>query len=384
MFLKLISLVVAILNILTIGFTAFYSAALLFLRRGWDGLPLNEADDKVPVTSVTVVIAARNEEKNIGATIQDLMEQDYPFDLLEVIIVNDHSTDDTGGVVRSFASRGVRLIEFQESQPLNSYKKKALSKAIAAARGELIVATDADCRMGRGWLKAMVGEYEERSLLLVSGPVAFDQERNLFERLQTLEFLYLIGLGAASIGNGRPSTCNGANLAYRRDVFFELGGFSGIDDLASGDDELFLHKVAEKYPERIGFCKKREAIVTTQAKETLQSFISQRTRWASKSTRYKNKWVVFLGVSIWLFNVFLVCSLVAALAGVETGNVFIGCFLAKITIEFVFLLPVCRFANRFSYLKLLPLLSVLHVFYLIYIGVAGNSGKYQWKGRQVK
>jgi hypothetical protein len=76
--------------------------------------------------------------------------------------------------------------------------------------------------------------------------------------------------------------------------------------------------------------------------------------------------------------------LVAALAGVETGNVFIGCFLAKITIEFVFLLKVCRFANRFSYLKLLPLLSVLHVFYLIYIGVAGNSGKYQWKGRRVK
>lgn len=377
-------MVVAILNILTIGFTAFYSAALLFLRRGWDGLPLNEADEKVPITSVTIVIAARNEEKNIGATIQDLMEQDYPFDLLEVIIVNDHSTDNTGGVVRSFESRGVRLIEFQESQPLNSYKKKALSKAIAAARGELIVATDADCRMGRGWLKAMVGEYEKRGLLLVSGPVAFDQERNLFERLQTLEFLYLIGLGAASIGNGRPSTCNGANLAYRRDVFFELGGFSGIDDLASGDDELFLHKVAEKYPERIGFCKNREAIVTTQAKETLQSFISQRKRWASKSTRYKNKWVVFLGVSIWLFNVFLVFSLVAALAGVETGNVFIGCFLAKITVEFVFLHPVCRFANRFSYLKLLPLLSVLHVFYLIYIGVAGNSGKYNWKGRRVK
>lgn len=377
-------MVVATLNILTTGFTAFYVIAVLFLRRGWIRLPINKVFCKLPGTSVTVVIAARNEEMNIGATIQDVLDQDYPPGLLEVIIVNDHSTDSTGGVVRSFENRGVRLIEFKESQPLNSYKKKALSKAIAEASGELIVATDADCRMGREWLKAMVGEYEERGLLLVSGPVAFNKERNLFERLQTLEFLYLIGLGGASIGNGKPSTCNGANLAYRRDVFYELGGFSGIDDLASGDDELFLHKVAEKYPERIGFCKNRNAIVTTQAKETLQSFISQRKRWASKSTRYKNKWVVFLGVSIWLFNVLLASSLLVAFTGFETWNVFIGCFLAKMAVEFLFLQPVCRFANRSSYLKLLPFLSVLHVLYLIYIGVAGNSGKYQWKGRRVR
>lgn len=377
-------MVVAILNILTISSTAFYVAAVLFLRRGWLRLPVNEGLGKLPVTSVTVVIAARNEELNIGATIQDLLHQDYPPELLEVIIVNDHSTDNTSGVVRAFKTQGVRLIELKESQPLNSYKKKALSKAISDASGELIVATDADCRMGSGWLGAMVREYEERELLLVSGPVAFDQERNLFQRLQMLEFLYLIGLGAASIGNGKPSTCNGANLAYRRDVFYELGGFSGIDDLASGDDELFLHKVAEKYPERIGFCKNREAIVTTQAKETLQSFISQRKRWASKSTRYKNQWVVFLGVSIWLFNVLLVSSLLAAFMSFASWNVFVGCFLAKMCVEFLFLQPVCKFANRSSYLKLLPCLSVLHILYLIYIGVAGNSGKYQWKGRRVR
>src|SRR5690606_5203635 len=127
--------------------------------------------------------------------------------------------------------------------------------------------------------------------------------------LQTLEFLYLIGLGAASIGNREASTCNGANLAYRKDIFMELNGFQGIEELASGDDELFLHKVAAKYPEKIGFCKSREAVVYTEAKDSLSSFISQRKRWASKSTHYKKKAIVYLGVGVWLFNVFLLLNL---------------------------------------------------------------------------
>ena len=95
---------------------------------------------------------------------------------------------------------------------------------------------------------------------MLSSPVQYSEEKTFFERLQTLEFLYLIGLGAAGIGNKKPTTCNGANLAYRKDVFLEMGGFNGIDDLASGDDELLLHKIAEKYADRIGFCKSKEAI----------------------------------------------------------------------------------------------------------------------------
>src|SRR5690606_7532453 len=126
--------------------------------------------------------------------------------------------------------------------------------------------------------------------------------------LQKLEFLYLIGRGAAEIGNKQPATCNGANLAYRRDIFYELGGFNGIDQLASGDDELFLHKVAARYRQRIGFCKSRDAIVYTDAKRNLREFISQRKRWASKSTHYRNKAIVALGVAIWVFNALLLVA----------------------------------------------------------------------------
>src|SRR5690606_22147099 len=137
------------------------------------------------------------------------------------------------------------------------------------------------------------------------------------------------------------------NLAYRRDVFFEMGGFKGIDNLASGDDELFLHKVAEKYADRIGFCKSREAIVYTDAKPDLTSFISQRKRWASKSTKYKDKKVIVLGVCIWLFNLALIASVVSlAWSGPDAAMLVCVSLSLKIVVELLFLSPIVGFLGR--------------------------------------
>ncbi|MEH6304996.1 glycosyltransferase [Olivibacter sp. CPCC 100613] len=376
---------IQIISGITIILCLYYGYIVLNLLKGWKQLPSHViSNEPIFKTSVSVLIAARNEERNIAKTIDSILKQHYPSELMEVIIVNDHSTDGTADIIASYGNQGVKLIELNEHEKLNSYKKKAISKAIANAKGELMVATDADCVMGPNWLCAIVSLYEEKNYKLISSPVIYHEEKSYFEKLQTLEFLYLIGLGAASIGLRKPSTCNGANLAYRRDVFYELGGFNGIDDLASGDDELFLHRVAQKYPLSIGFCKSRDAIVYTEAKENLQEFIRQRRRWASKSTKYKNKKIVLLGVAIWIFNLAI---LVSALLGIFFPSLFV-CFgfvlLAKILIELLFLMPITTFASRSHLLVGLPLLSFLHLFYIIYIGIAGNTGKYYWKGRKVK
>ncbi|MBD1429564.1 glycosyltransferase [Sphingobacterium sp. DN04309] len=360
-----------------------YVLILVYLRKGWGAIPLFSS----PQTSskhVSILIAARNEEDNIARTIEAVLQQNYPAAQLELIIVDDHSTDKTADIVRTYADRGVKLLQLQVGDKLNSYKKYAITKAIEMASGEIIVTTDADCRMGPDWIRTIMAYFDKHDSYLVSSPVAYSEEKSRFEELQTLEFLYLIGLGAAGIGNGNPTTCNGANLAYRRDVFFEMGGFKGIDNLASGDDELFLHKVAEKYADKIGFCKSRDAIVYTDAKPDLASFISQRKRWASKSTKYKDKKVIFLGVCIWLFNLALICSLIGFVVLLPSLNWWLlTAFALKLIIEFIFLLPVLSFAKRLELLKYLPFLTVIHTFYMVYIGIAGNIGKYDWKGRQV-
>lgn len=353
------------------------------MRRGWFVIPYFSGNKKVN-SSVSVIIAARNEEENMERTIQAILNQNFPKEKLELIIVDDHSTDRTAEIISSYANSGVRLLQLDVGDALNSYKKYAITKAIEMSTGDIIVTTDADCRMGANWLKTVVGYFEANDSYMVSSPVIYSEEESTFEELQTLEFLYLIGLGAAGIGNHSPTTCNGANLAYKKSLFFEMGGFTGIDNLASGDDELFLHKVAEKYPHKIGFCKSKEAIVYTDAKPDLASFISQRKRWASKSTKYKDKKVVALGVCIWLFNLALIVSVLSFFWMLPVLNWYLLSALAlKIMVEFIFMAPLARFAERPSLLKYVPLLSTIHTVYIVYIGIAGNIGKYDWKGRSV-
>lgn len=373
------------LNIFLALATLVYVAIVIYMRSGWRSIPYYKVSNRQPQAKVSVIIAARNEEANIGLTLDAIVSQSYPAHLLEVIVVDDHSTDRTAEVVESYAHRGVSLIKLNEGDKMNSYKKFAITKAIGQARGEIIVTTDADCIMGKDWLATVVGCMEENGSYMLSSPVVYTGERSYFEHLQTLEFLYLIGLGAAGIGNRKPTTCNGANLAYRREVFYEMGGFNGIDNLASGDDELFLHKVAEKYADKINFCKSRAAIVYTDAKPTLKAFISQRRRWASKSTKYKDKRVVALGVTIWLFNLSLIVGLGLVLFSVPGSSyLFAVAFLLKVAVEWYFIYPLCRFAERKELIWNLPILSVIHIVYLVYIGLAGNVGKYDWKGRSVR
>jgi cellulose synthase/poly-beta-1,6-N-acetylglucosamine synthase-like glycosyltransferase len=371
-------------------FSAFLALIYVFVVctfiRGWVKIiPFKSSAEPVK-TTVSILIAARNEEDNIGKTIEDIIAQDYDKNLMEVIIIDDHSTDSTTDIIRSYADGGIKLIQLNESEALNSYKKMAIQTGIQQSTGKLIVATDADCRMGKDWLKTIVNYYETNAYKMISSPVAYFEEKNLFEQIQTLEFSYLIGLGASTIGNNNPGTCNGANLAYEREAFFQVGGFTGIDELASGDDELLLHKMAAFYDGKIGFLKNRDAIVYTHAKPSIAEFMQQRKRWASKSTKYKDKSMLILGISIWLFNLSIIVNALLAIAFKESNSLnFLWFQLAcKIGIEFVFLNSVTHFFKRKQLLVLLPLMNFFHILYFVYIGILGNSSKYNWKNRMVR
>lgn len=371
-------------SIISLSLTGLYLLVLIYLIKGWSNLKrpkLGAVDFK---TKVTVLIAARNEEEKIALTINDILAQDFPNHLMEVIIVDDHSTDRTAEIIRSYAPQGIKLLQLNLDKPLNSYKKKAIAEAINQSTGELMVATDADCRMGPKWLSSIVNYYETRNPVMISSPVTYFEEKSLFENLQTLEFGYLVAMGAAFIGNHKASTCNGANFAYRKDVFYEVGGFKGIDELASGDDELLLQKVAEKYADRIAFLKLPEAIVYTHAKANLKEFLNQRRRWASKSTRYKDKKIVALAVGIWLFNVLLLANGILSFYNIKFFELFLLQYGLKFIFEAIFLFPVTAFFNRKNLMWLLFLLSPIHIIYFVYVGLIGNTKKYVWKGRTVR
>ena len=384
LFLNLICLLLALVELISWLLCLTYLIIIGTFIFGWLKLDSSNSIELSQTLKVSVLIAARNEESNILDCLQDILKQDYPQHLLEIIVVDDHSTDRTSELVLSLSSPCIKLIKLDESKALNSYKKKAITEAINLSSGELIVTTDADCRMGTLWISSIVSRYEKGNCKLISSPVSYFQNKSLFQQLQTAEFVSLIAMGASAISNQMAFTCNGANLAYSRKVFFELSGFQGIDQVASGEDELFLHKVSAAYPGEIAFLKAQDAIVYTYAKPNLKEFLNQRKRWASKSMHYVYKLPVYLSVLVYLFYASLFIQMVIGIFSTIIMQQVILQFAVKLVIDAVFLFSTLLFFKRIKLMAYLLPASFLHIFYILFIGTVGNSGKYEWKDRMVR
>lgn len=375
-----------VISVIFYSLLVFYLCIVSFFIYGWYKVQpfYNKKNVSELNTSITVVVAVRNEELHINELLEDLNAQSYSNDLFDVIIVDDHSNDNTVSIVEKFKMQNLRLIKLNLEMPINSYKKKAITEAIKISNAKLIVSTDGDCRLNKDWLKTIVEYYETNKFKVISAPVTFHNQQSLFENLQTIEFQYLIGVGASAISNNYPITCNGANFIYEREVFNELDGFTGIDHKATGDDELLLHKINRSYPNSVGFIKSEKATVKTYAKATLKDFVQQRKRWASKSTGYTDKRVVFIVIGIFLFNSSLLISSVLSFFDNRIFQYLIFALSLKLLFDGVFLYMMLKFFKNLRNIILLPLMIFLYVFYIIYIGILGNISKtYHWKGRKV-
>src|SRR5690606_38334852 len=210
-------------------------------------------------------------------------------------------------------------------------------QGIAEADGELLAFTDGDCRVQPDWLLHFAYTFQSQQAIFISGPVCFHHTHTMLERMQLVEFASLIGVGGASIGLRQPNMCNGANLAYTRAVFEEVGGFAGNEGIASGDDGFLLHKVNQLYPDRIAFLKHPGAIVYTEARKTVRSFIAQRVRWASKWRSYQSLSVKLVALCVFPVNLFLFLAIPAVLLHWTSPLVFLAAYAAKFLIDFLFL-----------------------------------------------
>ena len=310
-----------------------------------------------------------------------LQKQSYSKEFFEVIVVDDHSDDATAAIVRQFPF--VKLVQLKDDN-INSYKKKAIENGIAAATGELIVTTDADCLPTSEWLKTIAVCKEENQARLIVAPVVFENNNSLLEIFQALDFLTLQGITGASVYKNIHSMCNGANLAYERKAFYEVNGFADVDHIASGDDMLLMYKIWKKYPQRIHYLKSKDAIVTTQPMKTWKEFFNQRIRWASKAKQYDVKRIFAVLLLVYLFNLSFLGLLVAGIWNLEFGIWFLALWLGKTLIEFPFVYSVATFFNKQKLMKYFFFFQPIHIFYTILSGLFGQFGKYEWKGRKVR
>jgi cellulose synthase/poly-beta-1,6-N-acetylglucosamine synthase-like glycosyltransferase len=247
-------------------------------------------NDAGPSVFISVVIACKNEEKALPYLLKCLAEQNYPRQKFEIIIVDDNSTDKTSAVAKGFSL----ISNLAVIQNTGTGKKEALRTGIIRAKGELIATTDADCSMGREWLKTIAAFYEVNKPEMIISPVALKEKTGFFGKFQELEFLSLQAVTAGTAAAGNATMCNGANLAFTRSAYFDNADNLRFD-IATGDDVFLLHSMKKK-KNRIALLVSDKALVRTIQADDVASFLRQRKRWASKATAYTDAFSVILGI----------------------------------------------------------------------------------------
>jgi cellulose synthase/poly-beta-1,6-N-acetylglucosamine synthase-like glycosyltransferase len=369
----------------SILFIGMYCILLLLYKYWYSKLIILQVSASFkPATTFTIIIPARNEEQNIAACLQSIHQLNYPQELVEVIVVDDFSEDATAAVVKQF--NGVQLIRLKDvlQETINSYKKKAIETGISNATGNYIVTTDADCIVPKNWLLNFAWMIEKKQAAFIAAPVAMKEESTFIKLFQSLDFLSLQGITAASVAAGFHNMCNGANLCYSKKAFAAVDGFKNVDHIASGDDMLLMHKIQQQFPEGVHYCHSPESIVVTNPVHTVTEFFRQRIRWASKADKYEDNRIFWVLLLVYLLNLFLIVLVAVGFFKPNLWIILAACLLIKTIAELFFLMPVAAFYGKEKLLLWFPLMQPFHIFYTVVAGWLGKFSSYKWKGRQVE
>ena len=356
--------------------------------------PFVLGENEVATTRFSIIIPARNEEAQIENCLLSVLSQTYPNTLFEVIVVDDYSTDNTAAIVTSLQEKypNLSLIQLEKlpnTKLLNSYKKKAIELAIQQAAGDFIVTTDADCIVNKKWLQNLDAYIRQTGAVFVAAPVKFTDNKSFVSRFQCLDFMSLQGITAAAVAAGFHSMCNGANLAYSKQVFNEVGGFKGIDNIASGDDMMLMHKIVGQHKKGVQFLFSPEVVVCTEPMPTWKDFLNQRIRWASKADKFDDKRIIAVLAFVYLFNLSFIVVPIVGFWHLQPDSYrvwywWLAMLIFKTVIELRFMWPVANFFQEKQLLKWFVVMQPFHICYTIIAGWLGKFGNYQWKGRKVK
>ncbi len=352
-----------------------YFVFSLILR--W-GLHLKYPVNQNPNYSVSVIVAARNEAETISDCLHSLAELDYPENLLEIIIVNDRSEDGTAQIIAEFIKEKsqFKFITITSPIPSLSGKASAISQAIEQSQGEIIFITDADCVVPKNWLKKINRNFTDQ-IGMVAGFALLKFSSGFFNKIQNLDWTYLLSVVAGAAGLGMPLTCMGNNFAFRRSVYEQVGGYQGVG-FSVTEDFALLKAISRKTKWKILFPVDGECLVKTEPMSTLKDFFSQRKRWAvgGQSVHWFGKLLIAISV---LTNFALIGSLIF----IQNYIFALSFFLCQIIGDYLLVKAAMDHLNEKGSLKLLPFYRIFFIGYstVLLLDVLFNR-KVTWKGIQ--
>lgn len=359
-----------------------YAVLMIRWSRVWQKISATETTEfRHP--SVAVITAMRNESENIAGLVASLAAQDYPKEQWHFILVDDHSEDDsTERAEKALENSGISYTLLHLPENMEG-KKAAIQYGMDHTEAEWVLTTDADCTMGCAWITSMMSMAAENTNM-VSGPVTYRRSRGFFSRFLELDLISMVGIGAVTLADRMPLLNNAANMGFRRNVFLEVRPYDKSKK-ASGDDIFLLRKIAENYPGTIRFVKLQKAIVTSMPPSTLNEFIQQRIRWASKtsSTLVSAR---EMAVTILLYTTNVLTASAVLMTIIQGGdNVWpaAGILVVKTGADLIFFSSVLPFFGRGKDRWYVLWAEVVHILYVIVFGILGLRGSYRWKSRKL-
>jgi biofilm PGA synthesis N-glycosyltransferase PgaC len=358
-------------------FLFYYLTFLWDIRRGLSSLS-HGASASRPFSSV--IIAARNEEKNIELCLRALIAQSYDPRMFEIIVVDDHSQDNT--VLRSTQlaeSISVPKITVVSMKDLSG-KPAAIAHGVSISKGEIIFCTDADCTVPKMWIESMLGCFDP-SVAFVAGPVLEHSSTSLISRLQAIEYLSLTTTAAGLIGSHRPIICSGASIAYRKSAFTLVNGYGG--HFFSCDDETLMQRMVLRSAGTVAFNSDPDAIVTTETPATVVEFWRERTRWASKKGRYEDASIVLRLLLLYGFFLVLFATAILSLVERDLWLLLTAALFIKGVAEYFVLSQGARLFRQSLPFGQFLIAEVFHVPYITVAGLIGQFSTLRWKDRNL-
>lgn len=339
-----------------------------------------------PKTTFSIIIPFRNEAERLPILLQSIVKLDYPKDFFEIIFVDDFSEDNSVEIIKEFFSNlqtNIRIIK--NNRISNSPKKDAITTAMKQTRYNWIVTTDADCKLPEKWLETFDSFIQKEHPNMVVGGVNYEIENSFLQRFQLLDFLSLQGTTIGGFGLKNPFLCNGANLAYRKNIFELLKGFDGNNHIASGDDVFLFEKFLKFDNQMVHFLKSNDAMVTTFPVQNWKDLFYQRVRWASKTSKVSSVKTKAIGFIVFTYNLCFLISLLVPFFYSFNFTFFLSLWAIKLITDLILFLPSVNFYNhKSSFAKGYFLSSFLYPIFSVCVVVYSLFFKFKWKGRNFR
>ncbi len=339
----------------------------------------SDKSNRVPVpvsNSVSVIVALRNEEKNINRLVRGLIRQKYPLKI-EYIFVDDNSSDKTRNLLNEWALKDNRI---KVVSNVGEGKKSSIATAIKFASNSIILQTDADCEMGQYWIMSSVNKLLSSKYDMVIGPVYPFQSKTILNGLIRLEWLAMQFITILTARLKNAGMANGANLTFYKKDYEDFNLSKYGEAYASGDDMFFM-RFLQKNDKKVAFNLDQEAIVKTEMPISFKGLIQQRIRWATKAGKTTNSLTYFFTFLVVLANFSWIGAALLVINNSSLFTVFSVCVVWKLVTDLAICWNMSRFYNDFKVLFLLPLIFFLYPIYLIIGFVLSFTKRYHWKDR---